>query len=72
MLITPSTPRTSPQGSSAGGEQQQRTPTTQELIGMVSQLQESITALEQRNQQLEDRLAVKSVKVRPLELFDGS
>ncbi|GCB18984.1 protein LDOC1 [Aspergillus awamori] len=72
MSTISSSPRTPQQGSSAQGGGQQQGPTTQELMGMVSQLQESITALEQRNQLLEGRLAVKSVKVRPPEPFDGN
>lgn len=40
-------------------------PTYDELFGMISQLQESITTLEERQ-------SAKSVKVRPPEPFDGT
>ncbi|KAI9035401.1 uncharacterized protein KD926_003523 [Aspergillus affinis] len=42
-----------------------RAPTTEELMGMIGQLQGHI-------QTLEGRLAVKSIKVRPPETFDGT
>ena len=49
--------------SSRGSEG--RTPTYEELFGMVSQLQESITTLEERQ-------SAKAIKVRPPEPFDGT
>lgn len=58
MSNSSTTPR-----SSRGSEG--RMPTTEEMIGMIEQLQETIVSLEARH-------SAKSVKVRPPEPFDGT
>lgn len=58
-------PTSSNVGWAPTAQQQQPQPLTEELRGMVEQLQKHI-------QQLEGRLAAKSVNVRPPKLFNGN